>query len=77
MSLSIKNMNCDYIVSYNNKEVLLKDIVYQIKIGDAISSSLEKLRMSDFTNILHYVNDVQNKTYKTTMFGDPLVMVFC
>lgn len=66
-------MNC--VVSYNNREVLLKDIVYQIKIGDAISS--EKLRMSEFINILHYVNDVQNKTYKITMFGDPLVMVFC
>jgi|688.fasta_scaffold2127869_1 hypothetical protein len=65
----------NYFVTFKNKKVNIQQIAKTIKIGDSITSST--LGMTEFMTILDYINRVQQQKYKSTIFGDPLVMVFC
>lgn len=75
MSVTNRELIENIIVTYNNKDVKVKDIMFNIKRNDSVSSSI--LHINDFLQILNLVNMVQNKKYKNTIFGNPLVMVFC
>jgi hypothetical protein len=65
----------NYIITFKNKEVNIQQIANSIKIGDSITSSI--LGLKEFMTILDYINHVQHQKYKSTIFGEPLVMVFC
>lgn len=65
------------IITYKNKSVKVKDIMFEIKKNDSISSSHYILYSNDFVNIVNLINIVQHKKYNYVLFGEPLTIVLC